>query len=71
MKCQSGALQLHSTRKVHTDEPHEGPLDGVDGLVQVVAVEAQPGLQAQRVSGAQARGLHLLEAQQRAVHMQW
>jgi hypothetical protein len=44
---------------IHTDGPHQTRLYGVHGLVQVVAVQAQTGLQTQRVSGAQTRGLHL------------
>lgn len=40
--------------------PREARLDGRDVLVEVVAVEAQPRLEAQAVAGAQAREAHLL-----------
>src|SRR5689334_14807506 len=40
------------------DGEGEVGLDGADGLVQVVAVERQAGLQAQGIACAQADGLH-------------
>lgn len=63
----SQTTKTHDTGAARTDGPGERGLDGVDGLVQVVAVQTQASLQAQRVSGPQARGLHLGELQQRAI----
>lgn len=42
---------IRRSQQVLTDEPGETGLDGRDGLVEVVAVEAHAGLEAERVTG--------------------
>src|SRR5215472_3758794 len=46
------------------DTPGEPGLDGGRGLVDVMAVKAEPGLEPQRIPRAQADGLHLGHPQQ-------
>ncbi len=48
------------------DTPQQSRLNRRGGGVQVVAVQAQSGLQAQRVAGTQSDGLDLIKRQQRS-----
>lgn len=52
-------IQCKDSESSLTDSPGERPLDRVDGLVQVVAVQTQAGFQAEGVAGTQTCGLHL------------
>lgn len=47
-----------------TQGPHQPGLGRRGGLVDVVAIEAEPGLQAQAVPGRQPRWPHLGDTQQ-------
>ena len=58
-----GSRRASRRRLLHGEG--QARLDRRGGLVQVVAVERQAGLQPQRVAGAQADGLHPLVGQQR------
>ena len=52
-------IQCKDSESSLTDSPGERPLDRVDGLVQVVAVQTKTGFQAEGVAGTQTCGLHL------------
>ena len=47
------------------DHPGQAGLDGRGDLIDVVAIQAEPGFQPQRVPGAKAGGCHLRFGQQR------
>lgn len=57
-------LPINHKPTKRTDGPGEGRLDGVDGLVEVIAIQAQTRLQTQRVSGTQTSRFHLGELEQ-------